>query len=475
MDVARAIVRAHEPVGLETDATLVPEEGRLPPQLRGVLYRNGSGGFADPGAHPFDGDGMVARFELDGRTVRYKNRFVDTQEREAERAAGRRLYRGFGSNLPGGLRSNLLRVRFKNAANTSVVAHGGKLLALWEGGLPHELDPRTLETVGRYDFGGQLRGSGPLLDRWLMPELPFSAHPKLDPATGELWGFGTRMGYRPRLMLYRVDADGRMDEPRALPLRDLTFIHDFLLTPRYRVFFLAPFSFDVMRMVLGLEPPAAALRWRGSGRMRIWLVDRDTDEVTELDASPGFVFHFVHGHETSDGRVVALGLKMDGFPDPGLDLGAADAVRSFQYPPPKLVRFVIDPARGKVSEERVRDLPMELPATDAPDSSGEPCRRFWATANPHEDRSLRYTAIARIDLDGGHDAVRDFAPGFPSEPTFVPDPAGGPGFLLTVVYDPDAHRSDLHVLDAHSLATRWRGRLPHHLPPGFHGCWAPSG
>jgi all-trans-8'-apo-beta-carotenal 15,15'-oxygenase len=99
------------------------------------------------------------RFAFDGARVRYRTRFVATREREEEARARRPVYRSFGTNLPGGLRKNLFRTTFKNAANTSVVWHGGKLLALWEGGLPHRLDPETLATFGRDDYGGRLRNA----------------------------------------------------------------------------------------------------------------------------------------------------------------------------------------------------------------------------------------------------------------------------------------------------------------------------
>lgn len=70
-----------------------------------------------------------------------------------EEAAGRILFRNFGMPIPGGILRNLLRLKFKNTANTSVVMPGGSLLALWEGGLPHRLDPETLETLGAHDYG----------------------------------------------------------------------------------------------------------------------------------------------------------------------------------------------------------------------------------------------------------------------------------------------------------------------------------
>ena len=145
-------LRSNGTVHDEREATLRIAEGALPPSLRGVLYRNGPGKMEVFGTrydHPFDGDGMVTRLSFDGRAVHYRNRFVRTAEYAAESRAGRMLYRSFGTNLPGGFRRNFLNLRFKNAANTSVVLHAGKLLALWEGGQPHALDPGITSALCR--------------------------------------------------------------------------------------------------------------------------------------------------------------------------------------------------------------------------------------------------------------------------------------------------------------------------------------
>ena len=79
----------------------------------------------------------------------------------------------------------------------------GKLLALYEGGRPWQLDPDTLETVGEYDFDGELKGG-----------YTYSAHPTWDPATGELFNFGIQYGRKTRLRTYRVDRAGKLHHLR---------------------------------------------------------------------------------------------------------------------------------------------------------------------------------------------------------------------------------------------------------------------
>lgn len=241
----RVIAEATRTVRDELTDVPLPIEGALPAALNGVLFRNGPGSFERGGTrygHPFDGDGHIVRLDIGAGGVRFRNRFVRTREFLAEERSGRLRYRAFGTNLPGGLPANLLRMRIKNAANTSVIWHGGRLLALWEGGPPHRLDLHTLATLGPESFDGRLRNParGPLgwLARRLSPLLPFSAHPRLDADTGELINFGLVFGRPNRLLLYRVDRGGRMAEPETYDLPRFSFVHDLAVTRRWLCFLL---------------------------------------------------------------------------------------------------------------------------------------------------------------------------------------------------------------------------------------------
>jgi all-trans-8'-apo-beta-carotenal 15,15'-oxygenase len=470
-------LRASEAVSGEVDATLTIVEGALPAELRGVLYRNGPGKmdvFGVPYDHPFDGDGMVVRFAFDGTSVVYRNRFVRTREYVAEERAGRMLFRSFGTNLPGGLRPNFFNLRFKNAANTSVVHQGGKLLALWEGGMPHELDPVTLATRGRYDFGGRLKNTTSRLARLVAPELPFSAHPKRDVVTGELVNFGALLGRKNQLVTYRVGADGVMGAPSFTPMGALSFVHDFVLTEHYAVFFLSAVSFRVPAMFLGLTTPVGSLTANDDAPARLFLVPRDGGAAITVAAKPGFLFHFANGYEDGEGRVVLDAMRMD-------TLAPAKAISDFfrgqdvPISPPRPTRLTIDLDARRVTESVLGEHPADLPTIDAR-FAGRPYRYFWAIAGAPDQEHPFLTHVLRFDHQGRAQA-RDFSPDIPGEPIFVPrtpDAPEGDGFLLTLVYRTGAHRSELYVLDASDLSTVCRLELPHHVPPGFHGIWVPS-
>lgn len=118
----------------------------------------------------------------------------------------------------------------KNAANNGVLALPDRLLALWEAGSPHALDLKNLTTLGLE--------SGLGLDK----DAPYSAHPKRDPKTGDIFNFGVSYGSKATLHLYRSNSTGKIEQQANVSLDGLPLIHDFVLTEKYLVFFVPPES-----------------------------------------------------------------------------------------------------------------------------------------------------------------------------------------------------------------------------------------
>jgi all-trans-8'-apo-beta-carotenal 15,15'-oxygenase len=451
--------------------------GALPAQLRGVLYRNGPGRFGvgpDRCAHLFDGDGLVARFALDERGVRYRSRFVRTRGFLEETRAGRLRMRSFGTNPPGGVLGASLRLQFKNTANTSVCLHGGTLLALWEAGLPHALDPRTLETLGPYDFGGALRPRT-WMSRVRGAEAPFAAHPRRDPETGELWSFGFEVGLRPALHVYRVSPTGALSRARSIALPEMCFVHDFLLTRRACVFLLSSVRVDVVGMVGGWRTPLDAIESTERGVLPL-VVPRDARRPLWFGPTlpRGFVYHLVNAFDADGEGLVIDALWMDGFAPAHFHLAPGSPLRRGEIPPAALRRVWLTPSTARV---RVTlKGPVELPAVP-PARMGRRARTAWMVmAAP--GRPGCFTGLGKVDLESGETRRVDLWPHVASEPVFCPDPRGGAeeaGWLLVVCTHALERRSSLLVLDAASLEPLAEFALPQHLPPSFHGTWVPRG
>jgi all-trans-8'-apo-beta-carotenal 15,15'-oxygenase len=472
-DLYEVYERSNESVTQEHDVRLERVEGALPAELRGVLFRNGPGRLELYGqryGHPFDGDGHINRFAFDGRDVSYRNRYVRTREFLAEESARRILFRNFGTNIPGGLRKNLFRTRFKNVANTSVVHHGGRLYALWEAGWPHRIDPDNLDTLARDDLGGALRNPGSLIERLVAPELPFSAHPRVCPRTGELFNFGlAATGTRSRLCLYRLDPGGRAAEPEFIDLTGGYFIHDFVLTARYRVFFLTPTTFDLPRMLLGLAPPVQTFKAL-PGPTQILVVDRHGTGHWRAETDACFIFHFPNGYDDDSGAIVIDGFRHPRFPDlqPRPD-------RPDDRAESPLTRYRIEPG-GRVHQQPLTDHSGELGGV-RPDRVSQRHRYVWSIASARAREAPFSTGILKVDCERAESLFRDFAPDLTGEPVFVPRPGGvdeDDGWLLSMHYVDAERKNHLLVLDARDLSTVARLRLPHATPLGFHGTFVPA-
>jgi all-trans-8'-apo-beta-carotenal 15,15'-oxygenase len=469
--------RAHATVTREHVTRLRVVQGSIPRALRGVVYRNGPARFergSTTYGHLFDGDGMIGSFGFDDLGVLYRNRFVRTAAFEEEERAGEVRHRGFGTRVPGGIAANAFRTRFKNAANTGVVAHAGKLLALWEGGVPHQIDPVTLATLGPYDFQGALRAPRSVSSAVLGRDLPFCAHPKRDPSTGELVAFGARMGMRSSLLIHRVGADGAMKRAHAVALDALCFVHDFAMTPRWLVFVLCPLAFRLAPMLLGRLTPADALAGDGASPLKVMVVDRASlhgngpprVHVASSRSGGGFAFHVVNAFERGDTRLtveVAWTERFPSLPSPRVRVPPAIV-------PPRLYGLDVDLAALHVERTpRSRSL-FELPEIDAR-RAGSEHRVAWGLGG---DATL--SALTRWER-GAAERLRDFAPDVVAPPIFVPRSEEGPegdGWIVTTLYVGESNISELLVLDATTLHTTARAVLPHVLPPHFHACWAPS-
>lgn len=456
--------------------------GEIPAELRGVLYRNGPGRLVNHGVpydHLFDGDGMIMRFEFDNSGVFYTNRYVRTREFVREEAAGKVLYRSFGTNKPGGVPANAFRLHFKNAANTSVRYHGGKSLVLWEGGLPHEIDPVTLETVGRYDFDGAL-APGSLFERMMGNGTAFSAHPKRHPRTGDLYNFGLSTGRTQKLLFHHVDASGVARQPAAYTMPELSFIHDFVLTAETdRIFLVVPVAFKLGRTFLGLTTPNGSITGSSERPTLIPVFTADAvsagDTTVEpamvLEDDPCYVFHYPNGYRDGE-RIIVDALRMESFPtseDVKRVMQGRKATRPlYAYP----TRFGLDTASGSVRRLQLSDHPMELPSIN-PQYRGLPYRFVWGIADrPGGSESGTLHGIGKLDVESGTMAYHDFAPHFTGEPLFVPRPGAqdeDDGWLLSLLFDVEERRTKLVVLDATTLETAGILILPHATRLGFHG------
>jgi len=436
----------HAPMRTELTISDLPVTGTIPPALDGRYLRIGPNPVKpDPaGYHWFIGDGMVHGLRIQkGKAIWYRNRWIRSN------AVGAAL----GEPPAPGPR------HIFDTVNTNVVDIAGHTFALVEAGsYPVELS-ETLEGQSYNPFDGTLRGS-------------FTAHPHRDPKTGEQHAICYEARNPGEIRHVVLSPEGRVVRELPIPVQHGPMIHDCAITKRFVIILDLPVTFSMSALLGGELFP---FRWNPEHQARVGLLPRDggAEDVIWCEVEPGYAFHIVNAYDQADGTVVMDLCAYERMFDAGA--GGPDA-RSRG-----LERWTIDPVTRRVAIDTIDASPQEFPRPDER-FLGQPYRYAFTMALPTkpEARFVGATALYRHDLDSGTRQVHDFGPGrHPGEFVFVPATADAPegeGWLVGLVVDLGQETTDLVILDAMRFedAPVASIRLPHRVPPGFHGNWIPA-
>jgi carotenoid cleavage dioxygenase len=428
---------AYAPIHDEVSVVDLAVEGQIPRELHGTYLRIGPNPIApaDPETHHwFAGDGMVHAITIEDGRARYGNRWIRT-----DRAAAL-----LGERPPGEQPPDVIPVDTA-VANTGLVAHAGRTLALFEVALPVEIGLDG-STTGRFDFGGQLRS-------------PMTAHPKVDPRTGEMHFFGYDIFGPPYLRYHVADAAGALVRSEEVTLPGPSMVHDMAITERHVIWLDLPVLFDQPKLAQGLFPYS----WRPDYGARVGVMPRHGGDADTrwFEIEPCYVFHVLNAYDDGANVIVDV-VRYDRLfaDDP---TGPTDA-------PPVLVRWTIDMNVGRVASEVLDGRPQEFPRVA--DRTVGVRHRFGYAVTEHE--------IVQHDLDRGTTAVHPLGPDAEaSEALFVPASAQGvddEGWVVTIVHR-GSEPSEFVVLDASAMDKPpvARVRLPQRVPLGFHALWVDGG
>jgi len=428
------------PVKEEITAFDLEVEGALPPQLSGLFARNGANPVTGWSPHWFVGHGMVHGVRLEaGRAAWYRNRYVRTplfEDPEMQRIS------------PTGDVN-----REASSANTHLVAHAGRLMALEEGAYPWLLDSQ-LETVGCEDFGGKLRTA-------------FTAHPKICPVSGELLAFGYGQ-FPPYLTYHRISAEGKLLQSEVIEVPGPTMIHDFAITEHHAIFLDLPVVFDLQAALNGNMP----FKWDDDYGARIGVMPRNGKgaEVRWFEVEPCYIFHTMNAHEEGGAVVVDACRSSEMWREAG-DMQGGGGRQT-------LHRFRLDLASGAVREETLDERGMEFPRVA--DARVGRKNRYGYTVQfaPASDGSPSFAGHLKFDFQSGKAESHSYgAQCVAGEPVFAAAPGADSdsdeGFVLSYLHDEKSGKSELVVLDASRFesAPVARVKLPQRVPYGFHGSW----
>jgi carotenoid cleavage dioxygenase-like enzyme len=422
------------PITEERTITDLEVTGAIPPELSGRFFRNGANPKSGVSGQWFKGNGMIHGVELEkGKANWYRNRYVKTPALDNENAPR--------------VREDGTVDRSVSLANTHVIAHGGKILALEEGAFPWELSPE-LDTVGCHDFGGKLDSA-------------MTAHPRICPETGELLFFGYS-ATPPYLVYHRASADGTLVQSEEIEVKGPTMMHDWNVTRNHVIFMDLPMIFDLELAAQGGMP----LRWSDDYGARLGVMPRDgtNEDVVWYEIDPCYVFHPMNSYE--DGEKIVIDVSRF----PKLAFGPNDK----DGEPATLHRWIIDREAGKVSDQPLDDRPADFPRI-ADECVGLKHRYGYMMATGGQVESFGQE-IFKYDLQTGASQTCTFGPGFAAgEPVFAKAGNGAEdeGWLLSYLYDAARDKSDLVILDAQNIEKGpvARVHLPTRVPNGFHGSW----
>lgn len=440
--------------------------GNIPLGLQGSLYRNGPGRLERGGmrmGHWFDGDGAIlaVHFTGEGATATYQ--YVQTAGYQEEATAGKLIYANYGMTAPGTFWQKCSK-SVKNAANTSVLALPDQLLALWEAGQPHTLDLQNLETLGLDDLGSLSKGQA------------YSAHPKIDYKTGEIFNFGISIGKKTKLNLYKSNKQGKIIKTATIPLSRVSLIHDFVLAGQYLVFFIPPIELNILPVMLGFSSYSDAMQWKPQLGTQILIIDRETLSVASWEeAEPWFQWHFSNGYVSEHGTLTIDLARYDDFQT---NQFLKEVATGSTHTPAQseLSRVHLNPQTGKVTAiETILDRNCDFPSVP-PENVGQPSRYTYLSISRHgTDISQEIlNAIACFDHETNTLTEAELGENcYPSEPIYAREPHNSDqGWIISVVYDGNAHSSEVWIFPSEEMTKPiCKLALPQVVPHSFHGTW----
>ena len=451
--------QAKMPMRFEADVFECEVEGEIPPELEGAYYRTG-GDRQFPTLEDdiiLNGDGMFSMFRFENGHVSFRNRYVQTERLRREREARRRLYGHYRNKYTDDESVSNLPQR-DNTGNTYAFAHHGELYALREDSRPYRLDPETLDTLGVGEFGG-------------LESTALTAHPKIDPVTGEWWSYGVFARGEPTTdaSLHVFDAQGRLTREEWFHTPYPGLSHDWGVTREHLVVPIMPLVASEKRIHKGGQyyeyDPDLPSKWgvmprNGStGEMRWFdipnlVMGHVMNAYTEGDlvhvdtpVSPGNVFCFFRD-------------KHGNLPTP------AEGIT-------QITRITFD--LSKPDAEAVTLAPVEGALGDMPKIDDRYAMRKYRIGY-FAFRDFPNMGVGQLDWETGDMVIHQIEGGAAQEPLFIPrspDSPEGDGYVLTVVDRFAEKRTELLILDGNdvsrpALATV---KLPFAMPMAFHGCW----
>ena len=441
-------------------------EGIVPEEISGSLYRNGPGLFETGKSgiqHVLDGDGLVQRLSFDDGKVRYQNRFVETDKLVAERKSGKRVVSTWSTRKSNNPLANLGGNVTSSQAGVTVYPVQGHILARDELGPSYELDPQTLETIGKIELPPGMETSG------------VKAHTKIDPKTNDWITAGTRYGPQMKIDVAIFENGLKLKSQFSIDAPRQVYIHDFVASENYLIFVLHPCYISPVPFLLGIQSFMDGFKWRPEDGNSIVVVSKDGGDVHHIDAPASFMWHSLNAFEQNGTLLV----DFVGYDEPDHFIGDRPLLKTLMQgelgnaqSPGTIRRYEIDLKSGRLDETILDHANHEFPMLDGRLAGQKHRYGYFAYAG----LGAFNTGLKRLDYQTGKAECFDFGRSIQvGEPVFInkPNASIDDGWLIAQCLDGVEGNSFFALFDAHGIAHGPVAKinLDHHVPISFHGSW----
>ena len=426
------------PVKEEITVSDLEIKGEVPKEINGLYIRNGMNPRSGYSDHWFFGNGMLHGFIFEDGKVSYKNRYVRTPYYEKDLD----IIGSFGDLSA-------------SPANTHIIKHADKFLALEEAHLPWEVD-ENLETKGAYDFSGKLKGA-------------MTAHPRICPKTGELLFFSYSVMSEPYLTYYRANPAGKLVQIEPIELPRAVMMHDWNITENHVVFMDLPIISDMNLAVetgspFGFKPEFGA-------RLGVMPREGSNSDVKWFDINPCYVFHPLNSYEEGNKIILYVCRQEEAMVGGFQDIYGGDTTVA------RLWKWTIDLELGVVKEEQIDDAPCDFPRIDDRRIGFKNDYGYCTTLDTEADSLTIGRHLLKYDLAKNerltHDLGKNVTGG---EALFVPRSSKSTeddGWVVSLAYEAETNRSKLLVINSQDFESDPVAEIyaPQRVPNGAHGSW----